>query len=388
MNISFASSTFQSVQAMPQTQAASTVALKSKTASSAGNAKDTYTPFKSDSSGTYKSPSSTNSTKLSPSDWEFILRGKPPNISVEDFRNFRENTITGRVITARQFAFANLFESLEINETVSWQYHPDRDIVTGSVGAFVAPGGGSPGTPLPAEWAEAFRDVYKTTIVEGKSLAEWESVPKITSQGMFLYYEGDPANPNPIYETESSGVKLPSFLTNSFKTQKASSPMSGVTKNLNRMVLEGVITRTLEANGVELKKGDILSMNLNGEGTLTINTNLSRIDGAIGDALDELSDKLSEKLNEAETEEGELLGDALLAMFAADMGFDPEAVKGDPNFSILFSFQYNSQTGRNEIAGARITQMGSQMLKTIATEEPAEPETAKSMNVTFGNAKQ
>ena len=185
-----------------------------------------------------------------------------------------------------------------------------------------------------------------------------------------------------------ASFKLPSFLSNSCKMQKASSPMSGVTKNLNRMVLEGVITRTLEANGVELKKGDILSMSLNGEGKLTINTNLSRIDGAIGDDLDELSDELSEKLNEAETEEGELLGDALLAMFAADMGFDPEAVKGDPNFSILFSFQYNSQTGRNEIAGARITQMGSQMLKTIATEEPAEPETAKSMNVTFGNAKQ
>ena len=63
MNINF-SSAFQSVQAMPQTQTASTVALKSKTASSAGNAKDMYTPSKSDSSGTYKSPSSTNSTKF------------------------------------------------------------------------------------------------------------------------------------------------------------------------------------------------------------------------------------------------------------------------------------------------------------------------------------
>ena len=44
MNISFASSTFQSAQVKPQTQAANAAAPKPKTMSSAGNIKDEYVP--------------------------------------------------------------------------------------------------------------------------------------------------------------------------------------------------------------------------------------------------------------------------------------------------------------------------------------------------------
>ena len=192
----------------------------------------------------------------------------------------------------------------------------------------------------------------------------------MTSQGMFLYYEGDPANPNPIYETESSGVKLPSFLTDSFKTQQASSlmsdliPTSDLTQGLDRLMLESIITRTLEAHGVELKEGDVLSMKLNGKGEFTINAKSSSIGDRTGSEISTLCSKLSNKLNETEVEEGLTLGKALLKQFSEDLEFDFDEVEDKANFLISFSFAYNSETGKSEIFGAKV---GLMMLDDYAT---------------------
>ena len=165
--------------------------------------------------------------------------------------------------------------------------------------------------------------------------------------------------------------KPPSFLADSFKMPKASDLMQPQTKNLNGLSPEGIITRTLEAHGIKLKDGDVLSMTLNGKGELSIDANSSSIGGATGDAISELCDMLSGKLNEAKTGNGETLSKALLKQLATDTGFDLGKGSSDPDSSVSFSFKYNSKAERSEIAKAKQNQMNSPALQDVAPEAEA-----------------
>jgi hypothetical protein len=171
----------------------------------------------------------------------------------------------------------------------------------------------------------------------------------------------------PSYKPVS--VKLPSLFGDFFKMNKMSSPLSDLTKDLNRLLLEGIITQALNASGVELREGDVLSMTLNGKGEIFVNATGSSIGGATGDEIAELCGMLSGKLNGTETAEGESLGTALLKQFAEDLGFDFDKVKGDENFSIAFSFKYNSKTGRNELSGAKLDRVNLQMLDALSIQQ-------------------
>jgi len=177
------------------------------------------------------------------------------------------------------------------------------------------------------------------------------------------------------HSDKPAAVRLPSLM----KTQKPSGPVSEMLKDVRRALLEGAITRILEANGVELKDDDVLSMTLNGKGELSINSNGSGIGGLTGGEIDGLCDTLSESLNEADPSDGRTLGYSLLELFAEDMGFDLNAARNNENFSISFSFRYNSKTDRNEIFGAKQT-----IINSLRFTSPADKKDETSDDETHG----
>jgi hypothetical protein len=168
---------------------------------------------------------------------------------------------------------------------------------------------------------------------------------------------------------ESISFKSSSFMTNILQTQQASSPMLGMMQDLNDILLEGTITRVLESYNVELKDGDTISMSLNGKGEFSINTDNSSIWGASGEEIEGLCYNLENALNKVQTENGNSLGKTLLEQFSADMGFDLAEARKNENFSISFSFRYNSKIGKNEIFGAKQVQMNSLLSDQLENEE-------------------
>jgi len=102
------------------------------------------------------------------------------------------------------------------------------------------------------------------------------------------------------------------------------------------------------------ENGETVSATLSGEGELEVDTEGSDIGGMSKDEILQLIAKLFEKMNTTEAGDEETAGNALLTMFAKDIGFDLASVKEDPNFSISFSVQRNAETGKSEIFGARV----------------------------------
>jgi len=290
----------------------------------------------------------------------------PPKGSFEERYERYKHTLSGRIHAAFNQKAGEVVESLGITEPFSWSYNASLDIVTGTVGAY-----GDPGVPLSPEQANALKDVYKT-IFEGKSLGEWfYATPTHVKDGS-IYFEGDPV----LGVSFKQSTQPPSFLAELFGVQSLSSPLDELMNNpvkemmedLEQLLLDAAMRRALEASGVELEDGDTLSMTLNGEGEIAIDTNGTSIGGATDDEIIKLSAVLSEKLNETEVGEGKKLGNALLELLAKKMGVDLETIQSDPNFSISFSFVHNAKTGKNEIIGARLDQVNSQILEIIAPE--------------------
>ncbi|MDR1269105.1 MAG: hypothetical protein LBK82_06245, partial [Planctomycetaceae bacterium] len=177
---------------------------------------------------------------------------------------------------------------------------------------------------------------------------------------------------------ESISFKPTSLMTSMFNTLNVSSPISDVMKDLNSMLSERTITRVLDAYNVELKEGDRISMSLNGKGEFSINANNSSIWGASGKEIEGLCYNLEKALNKAQTEDGKSLGKTLLEQFAVDMGFDSAEARKDENFSISFSFRYNSEIGKNEIFGERLAKINSLLDSLFAQQENREPENKES----------
>ena len=346
MNISFASA-FQSVQAMPQTQAAGVGAHQPKTMSSAGNIKDEYVPSKSDFAGTYK----------------------PASPLQDSFQNSEKHKAYNKTLTSKVRAVwlqtvGDVSKSLGLGDkSASPSYNAKLDIVTGNVGGFVWNNNELDYelSPLSPEQATAFRNAYKTTKVEGKSIAEWLATPTQVKDG-FEYYEGDPALGKFVSFGRKDSAAQPSFFASLFEMQKASSPMEELMNNpvremmeeLDRLLEEAELRRRAKASDDSPTDGETLSATLDGEEELEIDTEGSDIGGMSKDEILQLITKLFENMNTTEAGGEETVGNALLAMLAKDIGFDLASVKEDPNFSISFSVKRNAETGKSEIFGARV----------------------------------
>jgi hypothetical protein len=163
-------------------------------------------------------------------------------------------------------------------------------------------------------------------------------------------------------------IKLPFFMT----AQSVFSSMSDMMKDLNSMLLEGIMTQVLEPHNVELKDGDTISISLNGKGEFSINTDSSSIEGASDEEIERLGYNLENALNKVQTDNGKSLGKTLLEQFSADIGFDLAEAKKNENFSISFSFRYNSKIGKNEIFGAKLVQMNSLLSAQLEDEESSD----------------
>jgi hypothetical protein len=213
---------------------------------------------------------------------------------------------------------------------------------------------------------EAIADALNKKTVNGTPLGEmilnWQDALKSPESS-----PAKPSNAEPL--NKSALFQLPTFLTNPLTTQKASSPVEKIMKDLNRMLLAGAMTQVMRASGVELKEGDVISMSLNGKGEFSVNASGSSINGKTGDEISELCGALSNQLNETETSDGGSLGKAVLQMFAADMGFDFNEVWGDENFSVSFSFKYDGKKGRNDFSGATLNGTNLQMLDMLSIQQ-------------------
>lgn len=178
-------------------------------------------------------------------------------------------------------------------------------------------------------------------------LGKVESDSRAKSEALLESLSGPKSN-------DSVTFKPTSFMTNMFGTQQASSPLSGMSQDLNRMILEGTINRVLEAHNIDLKDGDSIALSLNAKGEFSINVDESSIWGASGEEIEGLCYNLEKALNATQTEDGKSLGQSLLEQFSADMGFDLDEARNDENFSISFSMKHNSKSGKNEIYNAQL----------------------------------
>jgi hypothetical protein len=172
-------------------------------------------------------------------------------------------------------------------------------------------------------------------------------------------------NKTEYQSSELEFIKLPFFMT----AQSVFSSASDMMKDLNSMLLAGIMTQVLETHNVELKDGDTISVSLNGKGELSINTDNFSIWSASGEEIEGLCYNLENTLNKVQTENGNSLGKTLLEQFSADMGFDLAEARKNENFSISFSFRYNSKIGKNEIFGTKLVQMNSLLPAQLENEE-------------------
>ena len=270
MNINF-SSAFQSVQAMPQTQAAGVGAHQPKTMPSAGNIKDEYVPSQSDSSGAYKLPAPIKSLSLS---------------SFEARAEKHSTTLSGRVQIAYNQTLDKVFESIGLEDkAVNLRYAGTNGGVV-FTGGVVFPPGATNGIPLTSEQNQAIKEALKTTIFEGKSLAEWDATPK-HAKDWALYYEGDPELGTFVSFGRKDSTAQPSFFASLFEMQKASSPMEELMNNpvremmeeLDRLLEEAELRRRAKASDDSPTDGETLSATLDGEEELEVDTEGSDIGG-------------------------------------------------------------------------------------------------------------
>jgi len=165
--------------------------------------------------------------------------------------------------------------------------------------------------------------------------------------------------------------------------------VSDMMKDLNRSRLEDLLTEILEANGVNLKNGDGISLSFNGKGELVIDFDNSVIGGtdnmnkflfgfadvtfdksqlgsAAADAeIDRLlaEDKrryqtlinISSALNTAKTPNGQPLNTALREQLLWEKFGELGTVYNDESRPLSFSFQHNADTGRNEIGKVQLS---------------------------------
>lgn len=157
------------------------------------------------------------------------------------------------------------------------------------------------------------------------------------------------------------------FAPNGFESTQESNSVGKMIEEMmhetEKRMLQGVITRTLKNNGVELDRNDCLQFTLNGKGELDIDVDASSIDGFDGDELESLCREISSDLN-AETVDDKSFGDVLLKHLSKDMGFDYDKVKGDESFCISFTFRPDSATGENRIVDAEILRQATPSKKT------------------------
>jgi hypothetical protein len=213
-----------------------------------------------------------------------------------------------------------------------------------------------------------------------KALADWQ---------FFDYDFNDLNAPWNQYQVAEDAFKPPSLIT---EIQDISNPMadvqvaslvSNMMKDLNRRRLEDLMTEILEANGVNFKGGDSITLSFNGRGGLSLVFDKTIIGGAdnmnkflvsisepsvvidksqvssILAAEEEADKKLAEEqlrfstlmnissaLNTAKTPSGKSLNTALSEQFLLDKA---GAARNDASRPISFSFQYNADTDRSEI---------------------------------------
>ena len=211
-------------------------------AHSARNIRDEYVSSSSDSSGAYKLPAP---MKLSQSSFEAMVEK-------------HSNTLTGRVCAALNKVAGEVSESFGLEgKSITLLYTNTNEggiVFTGGI-VYSFPPDGAPDIPLSSEQKQAYRDAFKTTIVEGKSLAEWDATPK-HDRGGFLYYEDDPELGKFV------SFKHSTVMGDLFKTDSVEEAL----KNLDRLLKEGVAKETLDTGDVELEDEDSVSAALDEEG--------------------------------------------------------------------------------------------------------------------------
>jgi hypothetical protein len=210
---------------------------------------------------------------------------------------------------------------------------------------------------------ETVVEAFNNATIDGKSYGKMMRAGDKTlyEEGVYIPPDQDPKDSS----DKSLSFKLPSFLTSKLKIQNQSTPATELIKETSKMLLEGVITRVLKSEGIELKDGDRISMTVNGKGQMSINHQASRIEGKTGEDIEDTCNSLEKRLNETEDEEGNSLGKAILMQFAEEKGYDFNEIWGDENFSMSFSFEYNAKQDRNEITNMRIVQENTEMLKAV-----------------------
>ena len=229
--------------------------------------------------------------------------------------------------------------------------------------------------------SNSFATIMRQRITTESSFYELADKPKLGSDGLdnnlkaladwqFLGFEfNDLEAPwNRYILTDGSSEDYSPPLSLITEIQQVVSPVSDMMMDLNRTLLEDVITQVLEANGINLKEGDFVSLLLDEKGNLSIDADKSRISGMSGDEIDEIDDLLlnairflTDALNSAETPNGKPLGSALFEQFAAEkVGMANDDKKG----SISFSFGYNAEIDRNEISKVRSSPLETKETKT------------------------
>ena len=199
---------------------------------------------------------------------------------------------------------------------------------------------------FPSILTDSFKMQRASDIVSPKSVSVRESIRD----------ESVPFTPVSAATAESES------LTDSSKTQEVSPPMSlPTTINVDRTsigsIISSVIGQTLEANGITLKEGEHIVLNLNGKGEFSVDTSHTRIDGErVDDTFSELFAALSDKVNE-EIGEDKAFDSTQFKAFAATMGLhfehiDLEKIKDDPNFSLSFVFSTHSETKEPKVMKA------------------------------------
>ncbi|MDR2169651.1 MAG: hypothetical protein LBP59_05870 [Planctomycetaceae bacterium] len=120
-------------------------------------------------------------------------------------------------------------------------------------------------------------------------------------------------------------------------------------KLMAKSAIERSIIRALEANGIELKDGDILSMSINKNGEFSIDADKSTLGDKTGKSIELLCNEIEEILNTSEAEDGSSLGKWIISQVAEDLNIDLNKLSDDTDFTLTFSFEYNPETQKREI---------------------------------------
>ena len=221
----------------------------------------------------------------------------------------------------------------------------------------------------------SFATIMRQRVTADNTFYEWADKPKLGNDGLdnnlkaladwqFSGFDfNDLHAPWNQFNVEEDSFKPLSLIA---EIQQMSSldpdvPMthwvSDMMKDLNRSRLEDLLTEILEANGVNLKEGDYVSLLLNEKGKLSIDVDKSRISGLSDDEIDEIDDRLldvmrslTSALDSAKTPDGKPLGSALLEQFAIEkVGMANEEKKSQ----ISFLFGHNAEIEKNEMSKVR-----------------------------------